>query len=165
MSDALPDDDRGFGRKNRLATDRLASLLREQHDYSVRHPKDLPRKIARKIEIKVKDFLSVTPIEICVLPIRDAVPTVDAIKRVVCRHFGISHRDIVSQRRLKQIVRPRQIAMYLCAEHARRSTPDIGRMIGGKDHTTVLHAIGKIKELMLTDWEIAHDVANLEAQL
>ena len=159
MRDALPNDDCGFDRKNRMASDRLAALLKEQHDYSIARPEGL----ARKIEIRAKDFL--TPIEICVLPIRDAVPTVDAIKRVVCRHFSISHDDIMSERRLKEVVRPRQIAMYLCREKTRRSLPDIGRMFGGKDHTTVLHADRKIRELMLKDWKLAHDVADLEAQL
>ncbi len=160
MSDQLVKDDGRFERKNRAATDQLAVLLRQQHDYAVTCPAGFPKKI----EIEVDPAVS-QPIEICILPIRDALPTVDAVKRVVCRHFGISHKEIMSSRRMQKVVRPRQIAMYLCREKTTRSTPDIGRMFGGRDHTTVLHAIQKITELMLTDDRLAHDVADLEAQL
>jgi chromosomal replication initiator protein len=69
---------------------------------------------------------------------------IEDILRVVSKHFGVSRSDILSQRRHRSIVWPRQIGMYLAKTLTQRSLPEIGRRFGGRDHTTVLHAIRKI---------------------
>ncbi|MDD5129779.1 MAG: chromosomal replication initiator protein DnaA [Candidatus Omnitrophica bacterium] len=72
--------------------------------------------------------------------------TIDFIQRCVVEEFGISLQDLKTKRRNKQVVFPRQIAMYLSRELTELSLPEIGELFGGKDHTTVLHAYKKIKE-------------------
>ena len=81
---------------------------------------------------------------------------IDDILKLVSKHYGVSRNDILSQRRHRSVVRPRQIAMYLAKQLTSRSLPEIGRRIGGRDHTTVLHAVRKIggeldKDLRLKD--------------
>jgi chromosomal replication initiator protein len=70
---------------------------------------------------------------------------IEEILKVISRHYGISRGDIISQRRHRSIVWPRQIGMYLSKQLTQRSLPEIGRRFGGRDHTTVLHAIRKIE--------------------
>ncbi|MCW5716774.1 MAG: chromosomal replication initiator protein DnaA [Bauldia sp.] len=76
---------------------------------------------------------------------------IEDIQKVVSRHFNVSKADLLSSRRTRTIVRPRQIAMYLSKAMTPRSLPEIGRRFGGRDHTTVLHAVRKIEELMAGD--------------
>lgn len=78
-------------------------------------------------------------------------PKIEDVQRVVARHYNITRDDIVSPDRTRKICFPRQVAMYLCKTLSLRSLPEIGRHFGGKDHTTVLHAIYKIEGLMARD--------------
>ncbi|HYF22111.1 MAG TPA: chromosomal replication initiator protein DnaA [Caulobacteraceae bacterium] len=91
--------------------------------------------------------------------------TVDEIQKVTADHFGLKQADLLSERRTRAVARPRQVAMYLCKQHTTRSYPDIGRRFGGRDHTTVLHAVKKIDELMGKDEQIARDVETLSRKL
>ncbi|XLP34859.1 chromosomal replication initiator protein DnaA [Brevundimonas vesicularis] len=91
--------------------------------------------------------------------------TVDEIQKVVADHFNLKQADLLSERRTRAIARPRQIAMYLCKQHTTRSYPDIGRRFGGRDHTTVLHGVRKIEELMPKEDQIARDVEALTRKL
>ena len=91
--------------------------------------------------------------------------TVDEIQKVVADHFNLKQADLLSERRTRAIARPRQIAMYLCKQHTTRSYPDIGRRFGGRDHTTVLHGVRKIEELMPKEEQIARDVEALTRKL
>lgn len=84
--------------------------------------------------------------------------TVEEIKKKVADHYRIRLADMTSARRSKAIVRPRQVAMYLCKQLTQRSLPEIGRHFGGRDHTTVIHAIKKIEQLLATDGELSEDV-------
>ena len=77
--------------------------------------------------------------------------TVDRIQRVVAEEFGIGLDDMVSKRRSRVVARPRQVAMYLCKKMTRRSLPDIGRRFGGRDHTTVMHAVKRVEDLRQGD--------------
>lgn len=88
-------------------------------------------------------------------------PTIDTICRAICKYYGLSKSEFLSHRRSREVVRPRQIAMYLANQLTRMSYPKIGRRIGNRDHTTVMHAVKLIPRLMLTDWELAYDVAAL----
>lgn len=83
---------------------------------------------------------------------------IEDIQKVVSRHFNVSKADLLSSRRTRTIVRPRQIAMYLSKAMTPRSLPEIGRRFGGRDHTTVLHAVRKIEELMGGDRGFADEV-------
>lgn len=86
---------------------------------------------------------------------------IEDIQRAVAQHFNVSKSDLLSARRNRSIVRPRQIAMYLSKQMTPRSLPEIGRRFGGRDHTTVLHAVRKIEELMAADIALARDVDHL----
>jgi len=91
--------------------------------------------------------------------------TVDEIQKLVSEHFGLKQADLLSERRTRSVARPRQVAMWLCKQHTTRSYPDIGRRFGGRDHTTVLHAVKKVEELLLADDQIARDVEALTRKL
>jgi chromosomal replication initiator protein len=91
--------------------------------------------------------------------------TVDEIQKTVADHFSLKQADLLSERRTRAVARPRQIAMWLCKQHTTRSYPDIGRRFGGRDHTTVLHGVRKIEELMPQDDQIARDVEALTRKL
>jgi chromosomal replication initiator protein len=87
--------------------------------------------------------------------------TIEDIQKQVAQHFNIKMADMHSARRSRTIARPRQIAMYLAKKLTSRSLPEIGRKFGGKDHTTVMHAVRKIEELQQQDSSIAEDVTLL----
>ena len=78
---------------------------------------------------------------------RSAKVTVQTIQERVTSYFGISMRDLLSPSRIQSLARVRQISMWLARQLTTRSLPDIGRRTGGRDHTTVLHAIRRINEL------------------
>ncbi|MGV1952292.1 chromosomal replication initiator protein DnaA [Agrobacterium vitis] len=83
---------------------------------------------------------------------------IEDIQRVVARHYNVSRQELVSNRRTRVIVKPRQIAMYLSKTLTPRSFPEIGRRFGGRDHTTVLHAVRKIEELISGDQKLSQEI-------
>lgn len=87
---------------------------------------------------------------------------VDDILRVVAKHYNVTRADILSQRRTANVVKPRQVAMYLAKTLTLRSLPEIGRRFGGRDHTTVLHAVRKIEGLVGSDRSLADEVEALK---
>jgi chromosomal replication initiator protein len=91
--------------------------------------------------------------------------TIDEIQRRVAEHFNIRLSEMTSERRARAVARPRQIAMYLAKQLTTRSLPEIGRKFGGRDHTTVMHAVRKIEELTLSDRALAEDVELLRRML
>ncbi len=95
----------------------------------------------------------------------DPVIRVEDIQRVVTRAFNITKQDMVSKRRTKAIARPRQIAMYLAKELTPRSLPEIGKLFGNRDHTTVIYAVRKIRELMEEDPDLKRKIADLKREL
>ena len=90
---------------------------------------------------------------------------IEDIQRVVARHYNVSRGDLLSARRTANVVRPRQVAMYLAKTMTLRSLPEIGRRFGGRDHTTVLHAVRKIELLIGNDQSLADEVESLKRQL
>ena len=89
-----------------------------------------------------------------------------SISRIVCDYYDLTREQVAAQRKILEVVRPRQIIMYLAKEHIHGlSLPSIGRQIGGMDHTTVLHAVRKIKQLMVTDLRLAAEVEYFERKL
>lgn len=92
-------------------------------------------------------------------------PKVEEIQRVVAKHFQVERADILSARRTAVVVKPRQVAMYLAKEMTLRSLPEIGRRFGGRDHTTVLHAVRKIGSAVERDPEFAETVEGLRKKI
>ena len=91
--------------------------------------------------------------------------TIEEIQKKVAEHFNIRMSDMVSARRSRSVARPRQIAMYLSKQLTSRSLPDIGRRFGGRDHTTVMHAVKKVEDLQGKDVSFAEDVEILRRML
>ena len=90
---------------------------------------------------------------------------IDDILRIVAKHYGVQRGDLLSSRRNQSIVRPRQIGMYLAKTLTSRSLPEIGRRFGGRDHTTVLHAIRKIEGLKQQDGALKEELDSLSRML
>jgi chromosomal replication initiator protein len=91
--------------------------------------------------------------------------TIEEIQKKVAEHFNIRLSDMSSPRRARAVARPRQIAMYLAKQLTSRSLPEIGRTFGGRDHTTVMHAVSRIESLKLEDTLIADDLELLKRNL
>ena len=99
------------------------------------------------------------------LALQDKQVSIDNIQRIVAEYYKIKLSDLLSKRRTRSIARPRQVAMSLSKELTNHSLPEIGEAFGGRDHTTVLHACRKIKELQETTADIREDYKNLMRSL
>jgi chromosomal replication initiator protein len=95
----------------------------------------------------------------------DRKVTMDEIMRKTCDFYNVRMSDLLSPKRSRNIARPRQVAMYLAKQLTQRSYPEIGKRIGGRDHTTVIHAVRKIEELKAKDSQIAEDIELLRRML
>ena len=111
-------------------------------------------------------------VEIAEQTIRDLVQgleprriKIDEILKVISRHFGVSRGDLLSERRHRSVVWPRQIGMYLAKQLTSRSLPEIGRRFGGRDHTTVLHAIRKIESHLAGNPRLKDELEELKKML
>jgi len=91
--------------------------------------------------------------------------SVEEIQRKVSEHYAIRLSDMIGPKRLRTFARPRQVAMYLAKQLTRRSLPEIGRCFGGRDHTTVMHGVRRIEDLMHKDVQIADDLELLRRAL
>ena len=116
-----------------------------------------PREIAMPV---AKPVIWIAPPQI-----ERKYPIVESIGRASAKYYGVTWTDIKSARRTNDVVRPRQVAMYLAKKITLKSLPEIGRHFGNRDHTTVLHAVRKIGRLILVDAGLAYDVAHIELAL
>lgn len=91
----------------------------------------------------------------------DRKVTIDEIQRSVAEYYNLRLAEMLSQRRSRVIARPRQVAMYLSKQLTSRSLPEIGRRFGGRDHTTVMHAVRKIEDLVRSDSQLDEDITRL----
>ena len=91
--------------------------------------------------------------------------TIEEIQRKVAEQYNIRLSDMIGPKRLRNIARPRQVAMYLAKQLTPRSLPEIGRRFGGRDHTTIMHGVRKIEELMAIDSQLADDLQLLRRLL
>jgi chromosomal replication initiator protein len=91
--------------------------------------------------------------------------TIEEIQKAVVAHYSLKLADMQSKRRSRVVARPRQVAMYLAKQLTPRSLPEIGRRFGGRDHTTVMHAVKKVDELLAEDDGLARDVESLRRRL
>ena len=99
------------------------------------------------------------------LKAHDRRVSIDEIQKKVAEHYGIRLTDMSSPRRARQVARPRQVAMYLAKQLTQRSLPEIGKKFGNRDHTTVMHAVSRVNELMERDGTFAEDVELLRRLL
>jgi chromosomal replication initiator protein len=100
-----------------------------------------------------------------ILRASDRKLTIEEIQRKVAEHYNIRLSDMIGPKRLRNIARPRQVAMYLSKQLTPRSLPEIGRRFGGRDHTTIMHGVRKIEELMSTDSQLSDDLQLLRRLL
>ena len=100
-----------------------------------------------------------------ILKAHDRRVTIEEIQRKVAEHWNIRLTDMSSARRARNVARPRQVAMYLAKQLTSRSLPEIGRKFGNRDHTTVMHAVQRVGELMERDASFAEDVELLRRML
>lgn len=100
-----------------------------------------------------------------ILRATDRKVTMDEIIKKTCEHYHLRQTDLMSPSRARNIARPRQMAMYLCKKLTTRSLPEIGRKFSGRDHTTILHGVRKIEELITLDSQIAEDAELLRRML
>ena len=95
----------------------------------------------------------------------DRKVTIDEIQRQVAEYYNLRLSELLSARRARNIARPRQVAMYLSKQHTSRSLPEIGRKFGGRDHTTVMHAVRKVDDLRRSDSTLDEDIHRLSRLL
>jgi chromosomal replication initiator protein len=100
-----------------------------------------------------------------ILRANDRRVTIEEIQKRVAEHYNIRLSEMYSARRARAVARPRQVAMYLAKQLTARSLPEIGRKFGGRDHTTVMHAVRKVDELRSTDRGFAEDIELLRRML
>ncbi|TXH99794.1 MAG: chromosomal replication initiator protein DnaA [Pseudorhodobacter sp.] len=100
-----------------------------------------------------------------ILRASDRKLTIEEIQRKVAEHYNIRLSDMIGPKRLRNIARPRQVAMYLAKQLTLRSLPEIGRRFGGRDHTTIMHGVKKIEELMTSDSQLSDDLNLLKRLL
>ncbi|MDP3014383.1 MAG: chromosomal replication initiator protein DnaA, partial [Candidatus Subteraquimicrobiales bacterium] len=165
---------------------RIAILKNKARNQSVRIPDDVMELIASLIQSNIRELegaltrviafssLINRPIEVPlaeevlkdVYPSRESRPvSAQLIQSEVCRYFNISKSDLVGSKRSQPIVYPRQIAMYITREMTDYSLPKIGEVYGGRDHTTVLHAVNKIESLIHNERDLYNQVRELISRI
>lgn len=102
---------------------------------------------------------------VCLKPSFIARPKIADIQSAVADYYGLYLHDLVSARRTANVVRPRQVAVYLCKQMTLHSLPVIGRMFGGRDHTTALHSVRRIDDLRKTDQQLDSDIRTIVSNL
>ena len=160
---------------------RVAILMKKAEQVKMDLPSDAAFFIAQRIRSNVRELegalkrvvasahFTGSPIDIQLvkdslkdlLALQDKQISLDNIQRTVAEYYKIKVADLMSKRRSRSVARPRQVAMALAKELTNHSLPEIGDSFGGRDHTTVLHACKKIKELRETSADIREDYQNL----
>ncbi|PLX33377.1 MAG: chromosomal replication initiator protein DnaA [Hyphomicrobiales bacterium] len=173
-----------FVQRKSILERKITELRQTKPDFNL--PPDTVEFVARRIAGSGRDMVGalnrmvamwdfahgdITP-ELAARAIRDLLPgqmpeqiSIADIHKVVIDHFKISKAELLSTRRHQSIARPRQIAMFLAKELTTRSLPEIGRRFGGKDHTTVLYAVRRIRALMEDDRDLTRTVSILRQSL
>lgn len=100
-----------------------------------------------------------------ILRVSERRVTIEEIQRKVAEHYNIRLSELIGPKRVRTLARPRQVAMYLAKELTSRSLPEIGRRFGGRDHTTIIHGVRKVEELVASDPQIAEDLRLLRRLL
>ncbi|MCF6254032.1 MAG: DnaA/Hda family protein, partial [Thiomicrorhabdus sp.] len=156
-------------------------LLKKASEFGIALPEEVAFFIAKRLRGNVRDlegalkrvgaYSQFTQQALTVEVVKDALKdllalqqkmvTLDNIQKTVADYFKLRVADLLSKRRTRNIARPRQVAMAIAKELTNHSLPEIGDAFGGRDHTTVLHAVRKIKELREQDHHIDNDFNSL----
>jgi len=165
---------------------RLAILNTKLGPYSRLVPDDVCKFIAHRIQKNIRELegalirvlahasINGRPVTLetaqqilrDIIPVQDSTPvTIEAIQQTVADYYTIAVDEMLGKRRDKHIVFPRQVAMYLIRDETESSLPVIGSAFGGRDHTTALHAIEKITELVREDARLQSDIRQIRQQL
>jgi len=162
---------------------RIAILQNKAEVENIRLPDDVATFIASHITTNIRElegslhrlqaYASLTgvpiSIELCQIIMKDIIPrskhtlSPDGILKIVALQFGLRTSDLKSEKRTRKMTMPRQICMYLLRKHLLLSFPEIGKIMGGKDHTTVMHAVSKIAELQRNDDETLDHITKIES--
>nr|WP_293619415.1 chromosomal replication initiator protein DnaA [Salinisphaera sp.] len=160
---------------------RVAIMLSKADAHGVALPQEVAFFIAKRVRSNVRDLegalhrlkasaqITGTPITVDfakqalhdMLAVYDRLVTLENIQRTVAEYYKMRLADLLGKKRTRSVARPRQISMALAKELTNHSLPEIGQAFGGRDHTTVLHACRKVKELRETDARVDEDYANL----
>jgi chromosomal replication initiator protein len=160
---------------------RVAILMRKAHENRIELPNEVAFFMAKRLRSNVRELegalnrvianANFTGREITIdfvrdalrdlLALQDKLVTIDNIIKTVADYYKIKVSDILSKKRTRSVARPRQIAMSLSKELTNHSLPEIGNAFGGKDHTTVLHAVRKVLELRAESRDVMEDYKNL----
>jgi chromosomal replication initiator protein len=160
---------------------RVAILNRKAHECNVRLPTEVAFFMAKRLRSNVRELegalnrvvananFSGRPITIDfvrdalrdLLALQDKLVTIENIQKTVADYYKIKVADILSKRRSRSVARPRQVAMALAKELTNHSLPEIGNAFGGRDHTTVIHAVRKVVQLRNESHDIKEDYKNL----
>lgn len=146
---------------------RVMEFLAHKITANVRELEGALNRVVAHSQLVGRDFSLETTQEVLhdLLRANDRRVTIEEIQKRVAEHFNIRISDMHSARRARSVARPRQVAMYLAKQLTTRSLPEIGRKFGGRDHTTVMHAVRKIDELKELDGSFAEDVDLLRRML
>jgi chromosomal replication initiator protein len=150
-----------------MVSDRVLEFLAHKITSNVRELEGALNRIVAHADLVGRPVTIETTEELLkdLLRANDRHITIDEIQKKVAEHFNLRLSDMHSARRARSVARPRQIAMYLAKTLTQRSLPEIGRKFGGRDHTTVIHAVKKIEELQQQDPSFAEDVTLLTRML
>jgi len=150
-----------------IVPDKVLEFLAHKITSSVRELEGALNRVAAHSSLIGRDITLETCQEVLhdLLRASDRRITIEEIQKRVAEHFNIRLADMHSARRSRAVARPRQVAMYLSKQLTSRSLPEIGRKFGGRDHTTVMHAVNKVEELRGGDIVFAEDVDLLRRML
>ena len=164
---------------------RVAILMKKAEQSGIELPRDTAFFVAQRIKSNVRELEGALKRVIAsahftgrridldlvkeslkdLLALQDKQVSLDNIQRTVAEYYKIKLSDLLSKRRSRSVARPRQLAMALAKELTNHSLPEIGESFGGRDHTTVLHACKKIRELRELDADLREDYKNLDRSL
>jgi chromosomal replication initiator protein len=149
-----------------LLTDEAAFTLANAIASNVRDLEGMLMKLAIKASLAGRSGVDVSMVsEALRLPSRTSVSTVEDIQRAVCEHYRIRLVQLTGKDRHQEVALPRQVAMYLCRERLGTSFPQLGARFGGKDHTTVISAVNKIKKLLADGHPVRSDIDAIATRL
>jgi hypothetical protein len=141
--------------EHRLGIEQIAGTASEE-------PVEIPDfKVPTPIDVILSDMFEEAEAKLRQTADQPVRIKIEDIQRAVSRHYGVSRSGLVGKLRTHVIVKPRQVAMYLCKLLTPRSLTEIGRRFGGRDHTTVLHAVRKIEELLKTDSVLEMEISQI----
>ncbi|MEI8256269.1 MAG: chromosomal replication initiator protein DnaA [Deltaproteobacteria bacterium] len=147
-------------------TDEAAFTLANAIASNVRDLEGMLMKLAIKASLLGRSGVDISMVTDALrLPSRHTVTTVEDIQRAVCEHYRIRLAQLTGRDRHQEIALPRQVAMYLCRDRLGTSFPQLGARFGGKDHTTVISAVNKIKKLLVAGHAVRNDIDAIASRL